>query len=525
MQYCIYLRKSRADAEAEQRGEGETLARHEKALTELARRMSLPVTVIHREIVSGETIAARPVMQKLLREVEQGLWDGVLVMEVERLARGDTIDQGIVARTFKYSDTKIITPMKVYNPNDEFDEEYFEFGLFMSRREYKTINRRLQRGRLASVKEGKWAANKTPYGYERVRIDGGKGFMLRPIPREADTVRLIFELYTRGELQEDGSYKRLGATLIARRLNEMHIPSKRGGEWTTPTVRDLLINPVYIGKVRWNFRPTVKNMVGGHIKLSNPRSENYELCDGLHEALISEETFAAAQESMAHNPPRPVGERYAVRNPLAGLIVCGCCGRKMTRRPYPAGKTPDTILCQGLNCKTVSSYMYFVEARLLDSLRAWLEGYKLQWRTGPQLVPKSGAIERSLEAEKREADKIRQQTDKAHDLLEQGIYDTDTFLNRSRALSERSAALQKNIADLERRLKQERLREASVRTIIPKTEQLLEVYDTLPDARSKNDMLKEVIAKAVYTKTERAQRGGRSDNFTLELYPRIPTTQ
>ena len=108
MQYCLYLRKSRADSEAEARGEGETLARHEKALLDLAKKLNLNITAIYREIVSGETIAARPVMQQLLQEVEQGIWDGVLVMEVERLARGDTIDQGIVAQTFKFSDTKII---------------------------------------------------------------------------------------------------------------------------------------------------------------------------------------------------------------------------------------------------------------------------------------------------------------------------------------------------------------------------------------------------------------------------------
>ena len=47
-----------------------------------------------------------------------------------------------------------MTPSKTYDPENEFDEEYFEFGLFMSRREYKTINRRLQRGRAASIKEG-----------------------------------------------------------------------------------------------------------------------------------------------------------------------------------------------------------------------------------------------------------------------------------------------------------------------------------------------------------------------------------
>jgi len=112
LQYCIYLRKSRYDTEAEERGEGETLARHEKALCELAEKLQLNVTKIYREIVSGETIAARPVMQQLLSEVEQGIWDGVLVMEVERLASGDTIDQGLVAQTFKYSNTEIITPLK-----------------------------------------------------------------------------------------------------------------------------------------------------------------------------------------------------------------------------------------------------------------------------------------------------------------------------------------------------------------------------------------------------------------------------
>ena len=132
--YAMYLRKSRADREAEARGEMETLARHEKLLFETAKRMQITVSAVYKEIVSGETISARPVMQKLLAEIEQGIWDGVLVVEVERLARGDTIDQGIVSQAFKLSDTKIITPVKVYDPNNEFDEEYFEFGLFMSRR-------------------------------------------------------------------------------------------------------------------------------------------------------------------------------------------------------------------------------------------------------------------------------------------------------------------------------------------------------------------------------------------------------
>ena len=106
-------------------------------------------------------------------------------MDVDRLARGNSIDQGIISQTFLFAGTKIITPTKTYDPANEFDEEYFEFGLFMSRREYKTINRRLQRGRVASVKEGKYVSNKAPYGYERVKIQDDKGFSLTPVPEQA----------------------------------------------------------------------------------------------------------------------------------------------------------------------------------------------------------------------------------------------------------------------------------------------------------------------------------------------------
>ena len=106
--YAIYLRKSRADIEAEAKGEGETLVRHEHLLLELANKKGLSIGKIYKEIVSGETIEARPEMQKLLSDVRQGKWKGVLVVEVERLARGETMDQGIVSKAFKISNTKIL---------------------------------------------------------------------------------------------------------------------------------------------------------------------------------------------------------------------------------------------------------------------------------------------------------------------------------------------------------------------------------------------------------------------------------
>ena len=527
MPYCLYVRKSRADAEAEARGEGETLSRHINTLLELAKRRHLDITQIYREIVSGETIAARPVMQQLLSEVEQGLWDGVLVMEVERLARGDTVDQGIVAQTFKFSDTLIITPIKDYNPNNEFDEEYFEFGLFMSRREYKTINRRLQRGRLASVKEGKYVGSQSPYGYERVKIKGDKGYTLEPFPPEADVVRMIFDWYTRGEELPDGSFRRLGVSLIVRRLNSLKIPPRKSDHWATATVRDILINPVYVGKVRWNWRSDVKKMVDGRVVIERPRNslDKCTVAEGLHPPLVSVEVFAVAQELMSSNPPRPVGERGTVKNPLAGIIVCAKCGHRMTRRPYTGRDYPDTLMCADTACDNISCALHYVERRVLEALQEWLADYKLQWETGGEENPAAAMVamkEKALRRLDTEYTTLTKQLDNTHDLLEQGVYTTEQFLERSRKLSERIKKNEEDRLALGADIASDKSREAGRKQIIPKVERLLEVYYELPTPKAKNDMLKEVLEKVVYLKTKNGRWNNAPDDFELTLYPKIP---
>ena len=164
--------------------------------------------------------------------------------------------------------TKIVTPLKVYDPNNEYDEEYFEFGLFMSRREYKTINRRLQRGRLASAKEGKWVSGVAPYGYERVRVPNDKGWTLRPVEAEADIVRFIFRLYTSGEEEDGGSVKRAGTYSLALRLDNMGVAPPGGASyWSSTTIQQILQNPVYIGKIRWNVHKSKKRIINSAVRV------------------------------------------------------------------------------------------------------------------------------------------------------------------------------------------------------------------------------------------------------------------
>ena len=192
---AIYLRKSR-DEDNETRDI--TLARHEKLLLEYCERNDLYVKKIYKEVVSGESIAARLEMQRLLVDVTAGKYDGIVCIELERLSRGNQVDQAEILEVFKKTGTKIFTLNKVYDfsTDNEIDEEFFEFGLFMSRREYKVICRRLSRGRSAALLEGYYTGSSLPYGFFKEKR--GKGYVLIPNEDEARIVRLIFDMYTRG---------------------------------------------------------------------------------------------------------------------------------------------------------------------------------------------------------------------------------------------------------------------------------------------------------------------------------------
>lgn len=515
---CIYLRKSRADREAEARGEGETLARHEHILLDLAKKQGYAIGAIYREVVSGETIADRPVMQQLLREVESDMWDGVLVVEVERLARGDTIDQGVVSRAFQYSDTKIITPTKVYDPNNEFDEEYFEFGLFMSRREYKTIKRRLNAGRISSVKEGKYCGNKPPYGYERIKLEKEKGYTLRPVPDQANIVKMIYAWYA-----GDGC-EQIGVAKIVRKLNDMGIKSALGGDWTPASIQGILTNPVYIGKIRWNGRKAVKTIQDGQVVKTRPRSKDVLVCDGLHPAIISDNLYNSAQEIRQKNPPRPISIKNTVRNPLAGIVYCSKCGRAMVRRPYQKRGQEDTLLCPYTSCSTVSSKLSLVEKAVIDGIKEIAEEYKLNndINVSSKDIDLGIVSKQNLIHEKEsELERLSNQKTKQYDLLEQGIYTTEVFLERSKAIAESVQACSDTIETLKAEISHNKTIIEQQSAFIPRCEELLNNYWSL-DMESRNKMLKSLIDKVIYTKDSKNAYGrGNEIKFELDIFPKI----
>lgn len=504
--YCMYLRKSREDVDAEMHGEGDTLLRHERRLLDTAKRLNINIGQIYREIVSGESIDARPQVQSLIRDVEQGKWRGVLVVEVERLARGDTLDQGIIARAFSISGTKIITPLKTYDPMNQSDMEYFEFGLFMSRREYSTINRRIQDGRKASTKEGKWIYGDTPYGYERVKIENDKGYTLKLIDDEAAAVRLMYEWY---------GQEHVGSHVISIRLDERGYRNRRGSKFSPSSIRDILKNPVYAGYVTWGKRAEKKEVSDGKvIKKRMKNNPDMLLVKGLHDAIISQELFDLVQSVRSGRAIRSNNlSSGSLKNPLSGIVYCSCCDRTMRKQKDNKGIDRYRIVCNTVRCDTVSSRFDLVEDAIIDAIDTWTSAYlpKLE-----NISVREDTFESDLARLEGELDTLNGQKGKLYDFLERGIYDEDTFLSRSRKLSGNIDDVQHRISDL-RKGHDAFLNQLSIEDFIDNIKDVRSGYDLCNSNEERNMLLKSVFRKIIYKKSNGGP--GNETAFELEFHP------
>lgn len=511
--HAIYLRKSRADVEAEARGEGETLARHLKILLELARKTKIRIGKIYQEIVSGESIVDRPQIQELLEDVKLTRWKGVLVVEVERLARGNTKDQGIVAEAFSISSTKIVTPIKVYDPDNEYDQEYFEFGLFMSRREYKVINRRLQRGRVASVNEGKFVGSVAPFGWDKVKIKNDKGYTLGT-NSETKTVQIAFDLY---------AYNDISLAEVARQLDCRGLKPRKTENWTVSTIKDMLRNPAHIGMIKWEARKVKKEYKNGTIINTRPRNENYTLVKGLHPAIIKKEVWEIVQQKLATHKPA-VQKNNVIQNPLVGLVRCSKCGTIMQRRPYKLMGWDDTLICPNTKCDNISSKLYIVENKIITALKEWLKEYKVDFQENINVIEnqKIMMVENTIKDLKKELDIQNKKLSNIYDFFEDGTYTREMFIERSRHISEQIADINSNIEKQEKEILEEKARKEDKKKVIPQVENVIDLYDTLETPEEKNLLLKTVVKEIKYLKTEKAiKKDSDPTKFELDIYPKV----
>lgn len=485
----------------------ETLKRHEKTLTEFCINNNIVVDVVLKEVVSGESITSRPQMMKLLELVNTGKYAGVICMDIDRLSRGSSMDSGYITQVLQVNNCKIVTPVKTYDLNDESDEQFTDMKFMFSRYEHKVIRKRLVAGKNTSASEGKYCGSKPPFGYKTVKLQGIKGYTLEIIPEEARIVKLIFNLYT-----EEG----MGSRSIAWHLNKLHIKTKTGKDWTETSVTNILKNEVYMGKIRWKRYVSEKKFEGGQLVKKRVHTKDYELHDGLHEALISEEQFHLVQKMRTekYHPSTKIGTVLA--NQFAELMFCEKCGGRIGLNTYGTKrKTKPRYRClnAGKTCDCRDNFASEIEDAIVTEMKKWLNGYLLTLDVEP--VTKDDGLKLALEQLKKQLDDLYDQQAIICEQLEKKIYSPQLFAKRNAVIESEINTVTSAIADLEEQLLLQEKDQIVKDNIIPSAQYLLDSYDQLTP-KEKNELWKQILEKITYYKKE---RGGE---FNIIIYPKLP---
>jgi DNA invertase Pin-like site-specific DNA recombinase len=371
-----YLRKSRTDDPT--LTVEEVLQKHETILDEWAEKHIggiVPEENKYREVVSGETISDRPEIQKLLKRIESPKIKAILIVEVQRLSRGDLEDAGKLIKLLRYTNTLVITPPKTYDLRDEYDRDAFERELKRGNEFLEYQKKIMNRGRLLSVSQGNYIGSIPPYGFDKTWVMDGKRKCptLAENKEQADIVRLIFDLYVN---------KDFGARRICNHLEALHVKPPKGKYWVPEVIQGMITNVHYIGKVKWNWRKTITIVEDSEILKTRPRAKvgEFLLYDGKHEGIIPEELFNAAQAKQGRNHRAKATTK--IRNPLAGLLFCHC-GRAMSlkffKNPDGTEKSAPRLSCDGqTRCNTGSCLYSEITDRVSELLRNCIKDFELR---------------------------------------------------------------------------------------------------------------------------------------------------
>lgn len=506
-EYIMYLRKSRMDTDFDEVSVGETLNRHKAILTEFAKNRNLHVAMVLEEVVSGESLYARPQMLRLLELAGSGKYAGVICVDIERLSRGSSLESGYIMQVFKASRFKIITPGKIYDLQNESDEQFTDMKFMFSRYELKSITTRLVRGRNISASEGKFMGSVSPYGYEIYKLEGEKGNSLQIIPEQAEVIRMIYEWYAAGD----------GYNGIAHRLNEMHIPSKFGEHWVQHSVLSILTNEVYLGKIRWKREPTTRIVQNGQVVKKRELSNDYLVFEGRHEPIISQEQWDRVRAVQALKSHSNVRRDRKPANPFANILVCAKCGYAI-RRNTPSAKQAEArkfrpwFRCGSKGCDCMISYCDIVEDRIVESMKQWWKEVTLD------IAPKehgSMTEETQLDMMRKQLKNHFEQQNQICGLLERGIYTEEMFLKRNVLLQGEIKELQSGIEELEKICHNKDEYRQAQEIFLPTTAHVLDYYDRMTP-EEKNRLWKLLMEKITYYRNPE-----KPDSIEIHLYPRL----
>jgi len=274
------------------------------------------------EGISGKNIKDRPAINELIADIKVGNVNNVLVYKIDRLTRStrDLID---LTDIFKEHHCAFNSLMESIDTQTASGRMFLKIIGIFAEFERENIIERITLACEKKAKEGySLSYFITAYGYDREN-----GEKVQTINHaEAEIVKEIYTMYIDGNM----SY-----SAIAKNLNHRNIKSKTGTTWSFSSIRNILTNPVYIGKVRYSV----------------DNKDRYFEAEGKHEPIISDEQFYEAQSRMGKIKFKSYTKRPKDDNYFSGTVYCGLCDAKLiTHANYKISNGGEQLVSSNYRC-------------------------------------------------------------------------------------------------------------------------------------------------------------------------------
>lgn len=381
------------------------------------------------EGISGTTADKRPKLMKLINDCKSKKIDFVITKSISRFSRNTTDCLELVRELQELN-------VPIYFEKENINTGSMESELFL------TILSSMAEGESTSISENnKWSIKKrflngtyklsyAPYGY---RWDGRT---LRIVPEQAEVVKRIFIDVLSGK----------GTDAIAKVLDSEGVPTKRGGKWTSTSVRGILSNEKYTGDVIFQKTYTDDSF---NRHTNNGEVDKYYISDH-HEAIISKEDFEAASMLIAqHATEKGIkrdSKKYQQRYAFSGKIICSECGDTFRRRMHSSTyckyvawccntHLADKAKCSMLFLKDEDLKVAFITVlnKLIYSHKLVLKPYvtALQNNSSDENLVRIQHLERLLEQNTEQRETLTRLM--AHGYIDQILYNNETNALLTRA--------------------------------------------------------------------------------------------
>ena len=269
---------------------------------------------------SGKNIQGRLEFQRMLNDIQEGK-DGVsyvLVFKLSRFGRNaaDVLNSLQLMQDFGVN---LICVEDGIDSSKDSGKLMISILSAVAEIERENIRTQTMAGREQKAREGKWNGGFAPYGY---RLENGNLVIAED---EVEVIRIIYDRYI---------HTNEGLSAVANYLNNHGYTKKLRQNGTIPSfssnfVKDVLDNPVYMGKIAYGRRRTEKKL-GTRNEFHVVEKDEFPVYEGQHEAIISEEDWNLAQEKRKIN----AFKREKVHDPehahiLSGILKCPCCGKSL----------------------------------------------------------------------------------------------------------------------------------------------------------------------------------------------------